>query len=366
MVLDRREYKLGYWKILIKNGLLFDGYKFCEKKDIYISGGKIENIADDISERADMVFDATGKIVLPGMIDIHTHILGISDDGIGTPADSSCFPFGVTAVGDGCSEFGFVEALNAIKTKVFAFIPVWVKNGIPDFKTTEKLIEKFSDRVVGIKAYFDVNVSKESTIYTLKEICNFATSKNLSVMVHCSNSVTPMADIVEVLSKGDILTHIYHGGNNTCLDDNYLAFNLAKEKQVILDTGFAGHIHTDFNVLVKAMTNGRYPDTISTDLTNLSTYYRGGNYGLTLCMSLCRKYGMREEDILKAVTSNAAKALGKNELGTIKIGSNADISVINYENLPFDFTSLTKNAVKGDKQYKCYLTLSDGQIVWRR
>jgi len=357
---------LGYWKILIKNGTLFDGYKFCGKKDVYISDGKIENISDEVNKQADIVFDATGKIVLPGMIDIHTHIFGISDNGIGAPADSSCFPFGVTAAGDGCSEFGFTDVLNAIKTKVFVFVPIWVKNGTPDFKTAENLIEKFSDRVVGIKAYFDVSVSKETTIHTLKEICEFAKVKNLIVMVHCSNSVTPMADIINVLSKGDILTHIYHGGKNTCLDDNCSAFALAKEKEVILDTGFAGHIHVDFDVFEKAMSNGLFPDTISTDLTNLSTYYRGGNYGLALCMSLCRKYGMQEEEVLKAVTSNAAKALGKKELGLINVGGNADITLINFEELPFDFTPLTENGAKGDKQYRCYLTISDGQIVWRR
>lgn len=357
---------MGYWDILIKNGILFDGHKFYGKKDVLVSKGKIKNIADFINESAHIVFDAKDKIVLPGMIDIHTHIYGISDDGIGAPADSSCFPFGVTSVGDGCSEFGFQEAIDAIKTKVFAFVPVWVKNGVPDLKTTEKLIEKFKDKVVGVKAYFDVTVSKETTLDILNEICEFARTKNLPVMVHCSNSLSSMFDIVNVLSKGDILTHIYHGGNNNCLKDNYSAFLLAKEKGVILDCGFAGHVHVDFDVFEKAMADGYFPNTISTDLTNLSTYYRGGNYGLTLCMGLCRQYGMPEVEVLKAVTSNAANALGKSELGSIKIGSNADLTVIKYENAPFDFTQLTSNGAEGQKQYKCYLTLSDGQIVWRR
>ncbi|MBE6762277.1 MAG: hypothetical protein E7551_08340 [Ruminococcaceae bacterium] len=357
---------MGCWNILIKNGNLFDGYDFCGKKDILVSGGKIKNIADFIDEPVHLVFDAKDKIVMPGMIDIHTHIFGISDDSIGTSADGGCLPFGVTSVGDGCSEFGFKAALDAIKTKVFAFVPVWVKNGVPAFKTAEDLLQRFGDKAVGVKAYFDYNVSKESTLEILKEICEFAKSKNLILMVHCSNSVSSMVDIVKVLSKGDILTHIYHGGSSTCLDDNYSAFSLAKEKGVVLDSGFAGHVHVDFNVFKRAMEDGYFPNTISTDLTNLSTYYRGGVYGLTLCMSLCRDYGMPEIDVLKAVTSNAANALKKQELGSIKVGDNADIAVINYETSPFDFTHLTPYGAKGDKQYKCYLTLSDGQIVWRR
>ena len=357
---------MGYWNILIKNGNLFDGYNFLGKKDLLVSGGKIKNISDSIDEPVHFVFDAKDKIVMPGMIDIHTHIFGISDDSIGTSADGGCFPFGVTSVGDGCSEFGFRDALKTIKTKVFAFVPVWVKNGTPDFKTAEDLIRKFGDRIVGVKAYFDVNVSKDITIKILKEICNFAKSKNLILMVHCSNSVTSMVEIVETLSPGDILTHIYHGGENSCINNDYSAFILAKEKGVILDSGFAGHVHVDFKVFEKAMSDGYFPNTISTDLTNLSTYYRGGVYGLTLCMGLCREYGMFEIDVLRAVTSNAAKALGKPELGPIKIGGIADIAVLNYEDLSFDFTPLTPFGAKGTKQYKCYLTLSGGQIVWRR
>lgn len=185
-------------------------------------------------------------------------------------------------------------------------------------------------------------------------------------MVHCSHSPTAMIEVVRALSKGDILTHIYHGGeNNTCLCDDYAAFKLAKEKGVILDSGFAGHVHTDFEVLKKAVSDGWFPDTISTDITNLSAFIRGGYYGMTLCMSLCRHYGMKEDDILKAVTTSAAKAVGRTKWGVLKEGSIADISVLEYTELPFDFSPFVANGAKGEMGYKCCLTLSDGQVVWR-
>lgn len=174
-----------------------------------------------------------------------------------------------------------------------------------------------------------------------------------------------MVNIVNVLNKGGILTHIYHGGeNNTCLSNDYDAFKLAKEKGVILDTGFAGHAHTDFSVLEKALGDGWFPDTISTDITNLSAFTRGGRYGLTLYMSLCRHFGMKEEDILKAVTSSAAKAVGMSHLGKIKEGSAADIAVLSFGTSPFDFSPFVANGAKGEMGYKCHLTLSDGQVVW--
>lgn len=356
---------MGFFKILIKNGILFDGYDFCGKKDVFISDGKIRKIGDELTDKADFTFDVCGKIISPGFVDIHTHILGVSHSNLGTSADGSTFPFGVTTAVDCCSEYGDISFLEALQTKIFAFVPVWIKNGLPDFNTAENLINRYGSRTLGVKVYFDLKVSKDISIENLKNICDFAHSRGLKVMVHCSHSPSAMYEIVDVLSKGDILTHIYHGGSNTCSGDNYSAFVLAKEKGIIMDTGFAGHVHTDFNILKSAMGKGYFPDTISTDITNLSAFIRGGNYGITLCMSICRQFGMDETDILRAVTSSAALAVGRSEIGRIEVGKTADIAVINYEKIPFDFTSLTENGISGDEGYKCYMTISNGQIVYK-
>ena len=357
---------MGYFKILIKNGRVFDGVDFLGKKDVLISGGKIEKINDSINENANFVFDVNGKIVAPGLIDIHTHIYGVSNSNIGTPAESVCFPFGVTTVCDGCAELNDESFLKSLKTKIGVFVPAWVKKGELDLKTTSEILNKYGDFAVGVKAYFDEKVADNTNILHLKEICDYAQSRNIKVMVHCSNSPTGMKEIVNILNKGDILTHIFHGGeNNICLFNDYAAFKLAREKGVILDSGFAGHVHTDFSVLEKAMADGWFPDTISTDITNLSAFIRGGRYGLTLCMSLCRHFGMREEDVLKAVTYSAAKAIGMPHLGRIREGAVADIAVISYGKNPFDFSRFVKNGAKDELGYKCHLTLSDGQVVWR-
>ena len=356
---------MGYFKILIKNGNLFDGYNFCGKKDVFIADGKIQKIGDKLTDTADFTFDVDGKIISPGFVDIHTHILGVSHSNLGTSADGSTFPFGVTTAVDCCSEFGDRSFLEALQTKIFAFVPVWIKNGLPDFKTAENLINKYGDRTLGVKAYFDLTVSRDVSITNLKKICDFAHTKGLKVMVHCSHSPSTMYEIIDILSKGDILTHIYHGDNNICLLDDCSVFRLAKEKGIVMDTGFAGHVHTDFDVLKSATSNGYYPDTISTDITNLSAFIRGGNYGLTLCMSVCKHFGMSEAEVLRAVTSSAGLAIGKSELGTIEVGKTADVAVINYETAPFDFSSFTANGIKGDMGYKCYLTVSNGQIVYK-
>ena len=356
---------MGYFKILIKNGNLFDGHNFCGEKDVFISDGKIQKIGDELTDKADFTFDVNGKIIAPGFVDIHTHVWGVSHSDLGTSAEGSTFSFGVTTVADCCSEFGDVSFLEALRAKVIAFVPVWIKKGSPDFETAENLINKYGNRTVGVKAYFDLTVSKDVSLTNLKKICDFAHSKNLKVMVHCSHSPSTMCEIIEVLSAGDILTHIYHGGENSCLSNDFAAFKLAKEKGIIMDTGFAGHVHADFDVLKSAMEKEYFPNTISTDITNLSAFIRGGNYGLTLCMSICRQFGMKETDILRAVTSSAALAIGKAEFGTLEVGKTADIAVINYEESFYDFSSFTANGIKCDMGYKCYLTISNGHIVYR-
>ena len=142
---------------------------------------------------------------------------------------------------------------------------------------------------------------------------------------------------------------------------------LAKEKGIILDTGNAGRVHTNFAVLRDAIAKGYLPDTISSDLTCLSAFNRGGKYGLTLCMSMQRTAGMTEEQVLRAVTSDAAKAVGMDaECGTLEVGRKADIAVLGYEKDPFRFEDTDGNVLEDENGYVCYLTVSNGQILYRR
>ena len=133
-----------------------------------------------------------------------------------------------------------------------------------------------------------------------------------------------------------------------------------------MDAGFAGHIHTDFGVFRQAIQQGVLPDTISTDITLASAYKRGGRYGMTMCMSMARTAGLQEADIVRAVTSGAAKALGKEqEWGYLAVGRIADIAVFDYTHEGFDLTDKAGNRLWDTKGYRCVLTVSDGQIVYK-
>ena len=168
------------------------------------------------------------------------------------------------------------------------------------------------------------------------------------------------------MSKGDILTHAYHGGKNNVSEDHFACIREAKQRGVIIDAGLAGHVHTDFDVLKQAIASGNEPDVISTDITRWSAYKRGGRYGMTMCLSICRALGMREESIFRAVTSKPAMAFGmEGEWGYLKEGRCADIAVFDYTDESFHLSDKAGNQVSSPQGYRCVLTISDGQVVFR-
>ena len=351
-------------KVLIKNGRIWDGEKFFFS-DILTDGELIVKIERNISDNADFVYDASGKIVSAGLVDLHVHMKGIASEKFGIEPNMSSFPFGVTAVNDAGSANGDRALLDSFAVKNTVFVGVDIKNNHADLTVTEKRLQKYGDKAIGLKVYFDTTLEVRD-ITPLKEICDYAKTNNLKVMVHCSNSPTSMAEIVETLSAGDILTHIYHGGENSCTENEFKAFMIAKDKGVVMDAGFAGNVHTDFRNLEQTTKSGFLPDTISTDITCFSAYKRGGRYGMTMCMNMAKNVGISEGDIFKAVTSNPAKVLGKeNEWGYLSVGRCADIAVFDYTDEGFDLTNNAGNQLKSDMGYRCILTVSDGQVVYR-
>lgn len=350
-------------RILIKNGRVWDGEKFFFA-DVLTDGKIVSKIEKNISDNADFIFDATGKTVSAGLVDIHVHMKGIAPEEFGIEPHVSSFAFGVTAVNDAGSTQGDKALLDSFSVKSTVFAGVEIKENKVQFSNTEKLLAKYGDRVIGLKVYFDKTISEIYDISPLQEICEYAKNHKLKVMVHCSHSPTSMAEIVDTLSSGDILTHLYHGGENSCTENDFEAIKLARKKGVVLDAGFAGYVHTNFENLKTAVQNGFYPDTISTDITRFSAFKRGGRYGMTMCMNIAKTVGMNEEEIFRAVTSSPAKALGK-DWGILKVGASADIAVLDYTDEGFNLIDNQGNTLKNDKGYRCVLTVCDGQVVFK-
>ncbi len=348
-------------RILIKNGRVWDGEDFfCA--DVLTEDNKIKKIEPNIRQTCDFVFDADGKTVAPGLVDAHVHISG-GEFGI-HPAMGT-LPFGVCAVADAgvCSP----ERLVNCGVKHTVLVNVTVQNNRADFTHTEHILQQCKGTAVGLKLYFDRTIADVRDRSVLQQTVAFAEEHGLIVMVHSSHPPIPMAELLSVLRRGDILTHAYHGGEHNVSEDGYACIQEAKARGVFIDTGHAGHVHTDFKVFGDAIACGALPDIISTDLTRFSAYKRGGRYGLPLCMSLARHLGMAEQDIFKAVTSTPAKALGKQDAwGSLSVGRCADVCVLDYTDEGFALQDPMGNTVKSHVGYRNILTLADGEVVYRK
>lgn len=351
-------------RFLITGGRVWTGETFTEG-DVAVSGGKVLSIGAHEGFEPEAVFDAAGKIVVPGLVDIHTHFAGIGSESFGISADLATIPYGVTAAADASAAYGSRELLDSFAVRNVVFLDSGIRNDHADFTRADRMLSVYGDKAIGVKMYFDVNVTECRTVQPVREVCHYAQEHGLIVMVHCSNSPVPMREILETLRPGDILTHSYHGGVHTSMDDGFESLKAARERGVVIDSGHAGYVHTNFKVLREAVRNGAQPDTISTDITRLSIGTRGGNYGLTLCMSLMRSLGMSEEDVLRAVTSTPAKALGQ-PWGRLEAGGTADIAVLDYTNEPFCLTDPEGNTAQGNMGYRCLLTLKGGEVLFRR
>ena len=351
-------------KILIKNGRVWDGEKFYFA-DVLTENEKIAKIADKIDEAAEFEYDASGKIVSAGLVDAHVHMRGINKE-FGIHAELSSIPFGVTAAADAGGAYGDKALLDTFLLKNVIFVPAELRNNKAYFDSAEKMLGKYKEKAIGIKVYFDTQISEVKDIKPLCKVAEFAEANNLIVMVHSSNSPVSMAELLGVLRKGDILTHAYHGGTNNVSEDGFKCIKTAKKRGVIIDAGLAGYVHTDFKVFENAISCGAVPDVISTDITRFSAYKRGGRYGMTMCMSIAKHLGMSEEDIFRAVTSAPAKALGKeNEWGHLRVGRCADLAVFDYTNEGFGLTDKAGNHIESENGYRCVLAVADGELVYR-
>lgn len=352
-------------KILIKNGRIWDGKQFM-LGDVFVRDGFIEKIAPQIEEKAHFLFDATDKLVTPGLVDAHIHIQGPEPDLYGINAEMCSIPFGVTAAADagGAHEDKAIALAHLVKNVTFVTAPI--RNNQAIFTVTEEKLRRYGEQAIGLKVYFDDENPEILDISPLKTICAYARQRNLKVMVHCTNSPTPMAQILEVLAPGDILTHAFHGGRSTAAEDDFASMTVAQKRGIVIDTGFAGNVHVDFEIFRAAIAKGILPDTISTDITRGSAYRRGGRYGLTMAMTMARAAGMEETDILRAVTVNPAKALGKEGVwGCLQEGGCADLAVLDDTDEGFNFTDRAGNRLSSDKGYRCLLTIANGDVVYR-
>ncbi len=370
------------YDILIKNGVVIDPSQgLHEKRDIAITKGKIESMEKDISsDKAREIIDAAEHIVTPGLIDIHVHVYpGVSHYGI--DADTHALAHGVTTVMDagssGADTFeGFRRyVVNVSDTRIVAFLNISTMGMISprvgeledlrfaDVEKAVEVIERNRDIIQGVKVRMSRSIVGDNGIQPLLLAKRAAEAVKMPIMVHVGNTPMPLADILEEMRRGDILTHCFHGSENGILDNqgNILdAVSEAVKKGVNLDVGH-GRGSFSFNVAEKALAQGVSPQTISSDLHHYNVF--GPVYNLATTVSKFLYLGLSLNEALSKVTLTPAKLLGiDEELGNLRKGSIADVSIFKLKKGNFSFLDTVGKTVVGNRLLKPAAVVKGGKV----
>ena len=376
--------------IIIKGGHLIDPLNNIDQiMDVAIKGNKIYAVEKSIPRGlAKQVVDASGLIVSPGLIDMHTHnFYGtvpnryLANSFSAVPPDGFTFRTGVTTVVDAGSpgwrnfELYKSQVIDRSKTRVLCFLNI-VGAGMSG-SHREQHIDDMNPRMASIVA----NQNKDHIIgiklahfmgydWTPTELAVEAGKiSSIPVMIDFggSNPELPLDKLfLEKLRPGDIFTHAYAhvNGRTPIVDENGKVRNYvfkAQKRGIVFDVGHGGGSFL-FEQAIPAIKQGLKPDVISTDLHTGSM--NGGMKSLNNVMSKFLNMGLNINEVIAATTWDAAKAIKRNELGNLSNGSVADITILNLRKGDFGFIDTKNKKMKGTKKLECELTIKDGKIVY--
>ncbi len=384
------------YDLLVKGGHVIDPANNVDAvMDVAVVKDKIAAIEKDIpASQAGKVVDATGLYVTPGLVDIHVHIGHggapldwFTPEGrshltpYGIPADIA-LQSGVTTMVDAGSSGADTfllekeEVIDRAKVRVLAFLNI-VANGMQgdleqsvdqmDVKRCAETIKKYPDIIVGVKTahyWTEEPWDGEHTPWAAvdrAEECGRAV--NLPVMF----DFWPRPDrsyaelILKKMRPGDIHTHVFAQQFPILLADGKLNPILAEARArgVIFDVGHgAGSFW--FRNAVPAVKQGFMPDSISTDLHT-------GNFtvlSMTQVMSKFLAMGVPLQDLIRRSTVNPAREINRPELGTLSVGKEADIAVLQQLDGPFSYIDCGFARMDGKGKLIARMTVRAGRIVF--
>ncbi len=366
------------YDLLIKNGELIDpGSQHVGRYDLAISAGRVAHIAPQIdSTLAARVYDAAGKIVTPGLVDLHTHIYwGVTYWGI--EPDPVAARSGVTTwldVGSaGAYSFpGFRRYVaEPSRTRIFCLLnlsaigliaPTWEFANLDycDIDLAARTVEHNRDIILGIKARIDSNTTRGTGIRPLEMARALADRVELPLMVHIGSGPPALAEILDLMRPGDILTHCFTGGTHRITGTHGTLDPAIPELQsrgILLDIGH-GTGSFAFDVAEAAMAQGIMPDVISSDIHQLSV--QGPMFDLPTTLSKFLSLGMSLPEVIDRATARPARAMRRPDLGTLAIGSVADVAIFRLEEGNFLFHDVQMAARPARQRLICEATFVNG------
>jgi dihydroorotase len=365
------------YDLIIRGGRVIDpANRLDALRDVAIAGGRIAAVAANIAGDAPETIDARGKLVVPGLLDIHTHV-GRTTDGPPLVLQDGVTGW-IDAGSQGADHIADTVAVARSSPQQGRVLVNIGRAGIlpegdtmdlarADVSAARAAIANHRDVVVGVKARLSRDVAGANDYEVLRRAQEVASSLNLPVMIHMGQTISPLARLFPLLKRGDVVTHMLAPPPNSIVDDSGKILpevSAARQRGVWFDVGNGqtGHIRWD---TVEAIVKARFwPDTFSTDWNTNSR--QTGVIDLPNCMSKLLGYGMTVPDAVARVTVNASRVFPIfKDRGTLKVGAPADVAVLELRQGTFEFLDNFKGTITGHLRFFPYATVLAGKRVAR-
>src|SRR6516225_7617124 len=359
--------------LILRGGRLIDpSQKLDAVADIAFAGGKVAQVGRDLkADGTTDVREMSGAIVTPGLIDLHTHVYW-GGTSLGIDAEEFCRTSGVTTSIDtgsaGPGNFaGFrAHVIDKSQVRILAYLHV-SHAGIFGFSnrvmvgesgdlrlmdpvTAVEVANANRDVIVGIKVRVGLHASGTSGAVPLKIALEVADAVGMPLMAHIDHPPPSYEEVVDMLRPGDVLTHAFRPfPNSPATHQGTVKTNVleARKRGVKFDIGH-GKGSFAFKTARAMLANGFLPDTISSDVHRLCIDGPAFDQVTTLSKFLC--LGMDLADVIAASTVNAAMALKRPELGSLKPGSAGDATVLIIKEGRFDYVDVVGEHMEGNRK----------------
>jgi dihydroorotase len=369
------------YDLILRGGRVIDpSQKLDAIADVAFVGGKVARVGPQLQPgTATDVRDVSGHIVAPGLIDLHTHVYW-GGTSLGIDAEEFCRTSGVTTAIDtgsaGPGNFaGFRKhVIEPSQVRILAYLHV-SHAGIYAFSNRVMVGESEElrnmdpvsavevananrDVIVGIKVRVGRGASGNSGIVPLDIALEVANEAGMPLMCHIDHPPPRYEEVLERLRPGDVLTHAFRPfPNSPATQQGTVKREVleARKRGVKFDIGH-GKGSFAFKTARAMLANGFYPDTISSDVHKLCIDGPAFDQVTTLSKFLC--LGMPLPDVIAASTVNAAMALRRLELGSLKPGSVGDATILSVREGRFDYVDVVGEHLTGDRRIS-----SEGVVI---
>lgn len=364
---------MAAYDLVLKGGHVIDPAQNIDAvMDVAFAGGKVAAIARSLDTcGASDVRDVSGRIVTPGLIDMHTHVYW-GGTSLGIDAEDFCRLSAVTTAVDtgsaGPGNFaGFrkhviepsavriLAYLHISHAGIFGFsnrIMVGESENLAlmDPETAVEVASANRDVIIGIKVRLGRHASGIHGMAPFEHAIQVAEEAGMPMMVHIDEPPPSYGEVVSRLRPGDVLTHCFRPFPNSPVTPEgkvrpeVLA---ARQRGVLFDIGH-GMGSFSFKTARAMLEAGFMPDTISSDVHALCINGPAFDQVTTLSKFLC--LGVPLKEVIRTTTENAARALSRPDLGTLKPGSTGDAAILSVDDGAFDYVDVVGEHVTGGRK----------------